>query len=148
MAKIVNLLLILPFLLLVACSRIDPREIPEGIAYVYILSKDQQDLVDKVGRSACWLEFMLVNASGKAVASKGKATVKVFPKDSHSKSYQKEFNVTEKDYYEKPFSQFGAMKANPKCCLIGPFPPGKVIEFEFQRPDGVIFRRKITPPVK
>jgi hypothetical protein len=147
MAKIVNFLLILSFLLLAACSRIDLGDIPEGIYYVYILSKEQQDLVDKGGKSACWLEFMLVNASGKAVASEGKVTIKVFPKNNYSKRYEKEFNVAKKDYYRKPFCQPAGIKGDPICCLIGPFPPGGVIEFEFQRPDGVVFRRKITPPI-
>jgi hypothetical protein len=80
MGKIVNFLLILSFLLLAACSIIDLGDIPEGISYLYILSKEQQDSVDKGGKSACWLEFMLVNSSGKAIASEGKATIKVFPK--------------------------------------------------------------------
>jgi len=148
MAKIVNFLLILSFLLLAACSRINLGDIPEGISYVYILSKEQQESIDKGGKSAYWLEFMLVNASGKAVASEGKATIKVFPKNNRSKRYQKEFNVTKEDYYEKPFCQPAGVKGDSICCLIGPFPPVEVIEFEFQRPDGVIFRRKITPPVK
>lgn len=148
MAKIVNFLLILSFLLLAACSRINLGDIPEGISYVYILSKEQQESIDKGGKSAYWLEFMLVNASGKAVASEGKATIKVFPKNNRSKRYQKEFNVTKEDYYEKPFCQPAGVKGDSICCLIGPFPPEGVIEFEFQRPDGVIFRRKITPPVK
>jgi hypothetical protein len=148
MAKIVNLLLILSFLPLAACSKIDLGDIPEGISYVYILSKEQQESIDKGGKSAYWLEFMLVNASGKAVASEGKAIIKVSPKNKYSKGYQKEFNVTKKEYYEKPFCQAARIKTDPVCYLIGPFPPGGVIEFEFQRPDGVIFRRKITPPGK
>jgi hypothetical protein len=148
MAKIVNFLLILSFLLLAACSKIDLGDIPEGISYVYILSKEQQESIDKGEKSAYWLEFMLVNASGKAVASEGKATIKVFPKNNHFKKYQKEFNVAKKDYHERPFSQPAGIKGDPICCLIGPIPPGGVIEFEFQRPDGVIFRRKITPPGK
>jgi hypothetical protein len=147
MLKIVNFLLILILSASTACNRIDLGDIPEGISYVYILSKEQQDSIDKGGKSVCWLEVMLVNASGKAVASEGKATIKVFPKNNHSKKYQKEFSVTKKDYHEKAFCQPVGIKGEPICCLIGPFPAGGVIEFEFQRPDGVIFRRKITPPV-
>ena len=150
MAKIFNYLAILAILLIAACSNIDYSDKPEGIIYVTILSKEQQESVNGGKISGCWLEFMLISESGRPVASEGNVTISIIPKTDTSKGYKKEFKVTKKDYREEPFCKTVGIKGNPICCLIGPLPdltgPGRVINFEFQRPDGVIFRRKLTPP--
>ncbi len=120
---------------------------PERLAFVKPLTAAQSAEMQAKGKSGLCLEFMLIDSLGNPTASDGKVTVRVLRGGrAHN------FAIKQTDFRRKVYAPEGAAYAaekwvsNPMSCLVGPLPIPRSsvkIMFEFERPDGQLFRREV-----
>jgi hypothetical protein len=144
--------ILIPLMLIIffafGCNESNNRP-PEQLAYVKTFFPAQVEELQVSGKPGLCLEFMLIDAKGNPTASDGKVTVRVLkgPCQSHK------FMVKHTDFRNKVYAARGAAYAsvekyhNPLSCLIGPLSlphsSSSRILFEFERPDGQLFRREV-----
>jgi hypothetical protein len=143
------LLLVLVILLGYGCAERNQHP-PEQLLYVRPCPPEK--MAAKPQSPCLCLEFMLADSLGAPTTSDGKVTVKLL-KDA---KLRQDFKVKRADFQKRPSVPKGSAHASGAArnhryyCLIGPISlpksSGKNISllFEFERPDGQLFRRKVT----
>jgi hypothetical protein len=129
------------------------KHIPEQLVYVKPCPASQEGESSPSGKACLCLEFMLADTYGSPTASDGKVIIKVLKGGGSIHN----FKVRHHDFHRKEVSSIGVAYASqapadkPLCCRVGPIPLSKYssqtaikVMFEFERPDGQLFRREVS----
>ncbi len=144
------LLLVVVILLGYGCAERN-RRLPEQV--LYVRPCPAEEAAAKPQSPYLCLEFMLADSLGAPTTSDGKVTVKLLK----GAKLSRDFKVKQADFRKRPpyvpkgsAHASGAARNHCFCCLIGPISLPKssgreiTLLFEFERPDGQRFRRKVT----